>query len=228
MRRDVKTYLTRCEIVYKPITISVVMGLLFWGCMIDHQFVNELEGGTVLKGYVPCNKDGHVIGRSGVTIANGFDIGQYTAAQLRKMFLIPVGTYRQCIEPLHPYTEVKGQAAYELLKKYPLSITRNCAEIIEGYVRHYHTMLTMNDWNRGVPVSFGKLPDRVQTVLFSLGYNFGPTLSVSLPQTFRIFRACAIKNDYREAVAWLQKFPSKNPELKSRRLKEAQYLAAIV
>ena len=49
-------------------------------------FVRDKEGGQWSKGYVPQDKDGVAIGRSGVTIGSGFDIGQHNAYELGVLF----------------------------------------------------------------------------------------------------------------------------------------------
>ena len=51
--------------------------------MIDWHFIGELEGQSVLTGYVPDPE----ISASGVTIATGVDLGQLTPAELRNMAL---------------------------------------------------------------------------------------------------------------------------------------------
>ena len=45
---------------------------------VDFQFIEEQEG-FKLDGYVPLDKDGNPLGKSGVTIASGFDAGRVSA-----------------------------------------------------------------------------------------------------------------------------------------------------
>jgi len=41
--------------------------------MINWHFIEELEGAAVATGYVPLDKDGKPLGKSGVTIAGGVE-----------------------------------------------------------------------------------------------------------------------------------------------------------
>ena len=72
---------------------------------IDWTFISEREGGRKLIGYIPKSK-GNVLGRSGETIATGFDIGQYSVNDLKKMNIPD-----DLIGLLAPYCEFIGQEA---------------------------------------------------------------------------------------------------------------------
>ena len=56
------------------------------GLAVDYAFIRNHEGAAVLNGYVPQKKDGTVIGKSGVTIASGFDLGQQNSYDLNRIF----------------------------------------------------------------------------------------------------------------------------------------------
>lgn len=190
--------------------------------MIDWRFIDKLEGKTILHGYVPRNKKGEVIGKSGVTVATGFDIGQFGVRELAQLLNEPLLTR------LMPYTGSKGMEAVEILKHFPLEITLTEALQIDKAVQGKTLQTLRNDWNNKSFTKFDLLPNELQTVLFSLCYNFGAKLSKSLPKTFAIAKRCAESKDYAAIIQWLRFFPSKNPELVSRRKAEADYLLKIM
>ena len=49
---------------------------------IDWNFIQKQEGNK-LQGYVPEDAEGNPIGKSGVTIAAGFDLGQRNSSDLK-------------------------------------------------------------------------------------------------------------------------------------------------
>ena len=58
------------------------------GSQVDFAYLGRWEGGQYLHGYVPIDdKSGKVAGKSGMTIATGFDIGQKTRSELKKLHL---------------------------------------------------------------------------------------------------------------------------------------------
>lgn len=74
------------------------------------------EGGSVNKGYIPMSK-GQVIGQSGVTIGKGFDLGQFSYNDLKK-----IGVPETSLKRLSPYLGIKGTAAVKTLKQNPLKL----------------------------------------------------------------------------------------------------------
>lgn len=60
------------------------------GARVNFTFLSHCEGGQWLRGYVPVKKTtGKVIGKSGMTIATGFDVGQWYASDLRNKLKLP-------------------------------------------------------------------------------------------------------------------------------------------
>ena len=76
------------------------------------------------KAYVPKGRS-----KSGATIGIGFDIGQHSVSDLRKMGL-DSGT----IDKLTPYTMKKGQSARNFLKSNPLSLSSREVEDVNAIV----------------------------------------------------------------------------------------------
>ena len=52
---------------------------------IDWDFIAAREGKQISVGYVPVGKGGKRLGKSGMTIGTGFDLGQHTAAEIEQL-----------------------------------------------------------------------------------------------------------------------------------------------
>ncbi len=197
---------------------------------VNWQFIEALEGKNVLKGYVPVNNFGSVIGRSGVTIATGVDLGQLSKTDLIRLCSGDSPISIPLVKKLIPYLGIKGIAACSLLQKYPLEISQEEAEFL-SYKMHKRVLdrleKTWNSYKEGLITPFAELPEQVQTVLFSLAYNFGTNLPARLPNTFLAFLQGEATGDWTPAINALVHFSSVNRELISRRKKEADYLMTL-
>jgi hypothetical protein len=133
---------------------------------IDVQFVNDLEGYSN-KGYIPKDRDGNIIGNSGVTIGYGFDIGQHNAWEIEK-FDIP----NRIKTKLLPYVELVKEKAAQKLKNRPIWLSDSDLVLLDTEVKKKHIkgILRLMD---AYKVIFHKLPSCVQTGLFSVYYNYG-------------------------------------------------------
>ena len=91
------------------------------GLAVDYAFIRNHEGAAVLNGYIPQKKDGTVIGKSGVTIASGFDLGQQNSYDLNRIF--GSGDTNKTLKDLFtPYLGKQKEDAKTYLKDHPLSI----------------------------------------------------------------------------------------------------------
>ena len=52
---------------------------------INFDFIKQNEGKAITKAYIPENKDGSILGQSGVTIASGFDLGQQDITSISEL-----------------------------------------------------------------------------------------------------------------------------------------------
>lgn len=187
---------------------------------VDWDFISSLEGSLVTKGYVPVNrKTGMVIGHSGVTIATGYDIGQHSPEQIREIPLEP-----EIQKRLLPYSLLQGKPAILALRRKPLNITLDEAKIIARHTKETTLAQIEQLYKRSTGKDFAELPDAAQTVVLSLGINFGTALDRSLPNTW----ATICRRDWVGLVEKLLSFPSKNKELASRREREGVYLRSFV
>jgi len=197
---------------------------------VDWEFIKSLEGKAVLKGYVPTNNQGAVIGHSGVTIASGVDLGQIDLTDLKSAIAnAGVAPYpMHLIIKVRKYLSLQKEKAVEALKQDPLTITKEEADILDWITlsrtwrevdKHFffHTKHNLRD-----------IPSPALTVLLSLAYNFGSNLPKALPETWLIFIDCFKSQKWERFYNRLDTFPSKNPELITRRKKEAEYLKKLL
>jgi len=193
--------------------------------MIDFSFIQALEGKRVLKGYVPVDKEGKAIGKSGVTIASGVDLGQFSYKEFTDLF--PAYSDSKLFNQLYDYIGFTGDEAIARLKALPLTITEDQAIMIDSVMHDKFNRELQKHWNEAFDVKFYELPDKVKTVLFSLAWNMGVNLPKVLPHTARIFVDCYVTKCWNKAYHALFHFQCKQPQLKSRRLKEAEYLKSL-
>lgn len=87
---------------------------------INFDKLADFEGGQQLHGYIPghtlgVNHDGdRVAGKSGVTIATGFDIGQWSVSDLSFKLCLPMTLVRK----YGRFCNKRKQAAIDELEKY--------------------------------------------------------------------------------------------------------------
>ena len=84
--------------------------------LLDWPFIERLEGGIVLRGYVPTDSSGAPLGQSGVTIGSGVDLGHWSEAQLRRR-RVPADT----IDLVRPFFGLRGWKALEVARDLRLS-----------------------------------------------------------------------------------------------------------
>jgi Bacterial toxin homologue of phage lysozyme, C-term len=130
-------------------------------------YIKRHEGGTRLKGYVPLKKGDD--GKSGVTLADGFDIGQHSLEDLHRLNLST-----DLIRRLSPYLQLHGNKAKAKLAKNPLTITADEAASINNaaYPASLKSVATVYDKLRGAN-QFSKLPSQAQTAISDVYFNFG-------------------------------------------------------
>jgi len=184
---------------------------------IDFSFIQRAEG-RKLKGYVPM-RAGQVIGKSGVTVGTGVDLGQRTREEIRALE-IP----EPLKEKLTPYAERRREEAVNFLRDHPLELTDEEAEQLDVGVIHRDIRRMATKFESDSGFKFGSMPWQVQTVLASLAVNLGPNLYISIPRTWKT----AINRDWVGLFYRLDNFPSKQPELTARRKREAGLIAQLI
>lgn len=178
---------------------------------INWKFIGTLEGAEVLNGYVPDPEKS----QSGVTIATGVDLGQLSAAQLNSWAIDEALKAK-----LAPYCGRRSTAAVDYLSTHPLTITQAECEQIDAVAEADCASQVAAAYNASAHMSFADLPDRAQTVIASVAYQYG-NLKVRCPR----FWAAAVVQNWASVVAELENF---GDSYRSRRLKEAAYLRPIL
>ena len=170
--------------------------------MIDIRLIKELEGFTT-KGVVP-----HAEGsKSGVTVGIGVDLGYL------KVHRLPIP--EKLKNKLQPYVGRKGKAAQKALRTQPLFLTEEEAMMLSQLQLLRYTTFVKNYWNADAEVLWSSIPDALQTVVFSVLYQYGR------PERVPKFWAAVTDLNIPGAVNELRNFGDSYP---TRRNKEADYL----
>ena len=180
---------------------------------IDWSFIESLEGFET-RGYVPM-QDGKPLGKSGVTIASGVDIGQRSVEDLRRHRLP-----EHIIDQLAPYCGLRGADAVQVLAEHPLEMTREDAERLTRTIQGDAVDLLVKRYDAASDRPFKLLSQQAQTVIVSVSFQYGD-LARKTPNFWRQVTA----RDWPAAYANLRNF---GDAYSTRRRKEAAYLKDIV
>jgi hypothetical protein len=179
---------------------------------IDWHFIAALEGAGILTGYVPVAETSN----SGVTIASGVDLGQTGPRQIDFWPIDDALKMR-----LRLYCGLKRQDAVDFLRAHPLTISPGeCAEI-DAAVQAEQASRIAVAYDKASVVKFADLPDRAQTVIVSLAFQYGTDLAHRCPR----FWHTALAQDWPAMVRELENF---GDAYGPRRLREARHLAPLV
>jgi hypothetical protein len=184
------------------------------------KFIEEREGASVLDGYVPREKSGEPLEKSGVTIASGVDLGQ-----MGRLDVQTLGLPQTLVDKLVPYTLLRRHAAVEALEARPLRLTKDEADALDMAVRKRvaHGLALRYDAavsGRRAPL-FEELPAEAQTVLASVTFQYGSRLDLRCP----LFWRTCVAQDWKAVVAELRRFNDRYP---TRRNAEADLLERVL
>ena len=146
------------------VNITEDKGVSITQSKIDTGFITKVEG-SVLKGYVPLAGSTN----SGVTIADGFDLGQMHLSEFNQL---PITAALK--DKLMPYVGLTKYKAVAFLKAHPLTITQD--ELVQLNVIAANKILKplVTVYNKESGKSFMDLPAAAQTAIFSYAYQHGP------------------------------------------------------
>lgn len=171
---------------------------------VDWPFIHKLEGFSS-RGYVPF-ANGRPIGRSGVTIGPGIDLGQTRIKALKQM-----GLSDNLIRKLSAYVGLQKWEAYNFALRNPLTLTPDeLRELEEAYRRD-----KLSDLKSLYP-RWKTLDDAQWTVLTSVFWQYGH-LPTRTPKFWKYFT----EKQWGNLVEELENF---GDDFKTRRQKEATYL----
>lgn len=188
-----------------------------YGTKIDFAYIAKLEGDQWLRGYVPFKgKTGVVAGRSGMTVASGFDVGQWFFEDLKDMPLsLPVLTKLKPFVKPHDFRHMsRAQVAAAVGRLGPVpELLKSEADECDSAVFAAKLQSASQTWDRqhhaGVP-KYTALPSGWQTVWLSRVYQ-GQTGS---------FETLALEGSWQQAVTALRS----EPKYKERTEQEAKLL----
>jgi len=187
--------------------------------MPDHTFIEALEGFKTVA-YVPRDYRNAPLGKSGATIGAGVDLGQWTEAQLVRR----LGPDRM-IDLLRPYLGLRGWDAVRALEADPLILSERQARALSKSIRRdvEEALISMYDKaaKRLGGLRWSVLPERCQTVVMSVAYQYGPMLVKETPK----FWVQTTSGRWGDAHANLLDFKDDYP---TRRRKEAEHLAPVL
>ena len=178
---------------------------------VDFTFIKEREGYETDM-YVPVDKQGTVLGKSGPTIASGFDLGQRNENDLK-------GLSKELVTKLKPYLGKKGAAAKKYVTDNELTLTDTEVEEINKFAKKQELDRLEDKWDKSSStVKFKDLTKQQATVVASVAFQYGD-LSKKTPTFWKHVTA----GDWTKAEEELRNFGDKYP---TRRGYEADYLAA--
>ncbi len=176
---------------------------------VDFAFMAKLEGNQWLRGYVPI-RGTKVVGKSGVTIATGFDIGQWSKDQLDDIGLTPtlVAKLKPFASPHRFKGMTKAEVVAAITKIGPVpevSVTE--ANAIDEASMTSLLKTAAKNWDRlkdkAVP-AFRTLPQGWQTVWLSRTFQEGPSYPAT--KLGAAFGAAARKGDWAAAIKALKAY----------------------
>lgn len=174
---------------------------------IDFEFIRKLEGEPLLIGEVASP----VSSKSGVIIAYGFDLAEYSDTDLRKF-----GLNSTLIGKLYPYLGLVEQEASDYLADFPLELSLNEVTAIDQGFKRRALVDMVIAFNQSSPILFSKIPRCWQTVIASLEFQYG-----QLHKTCPSFWSWVSNQKWDKALMELQDF---GDEYQDRRKAEAYYI----
>ena len=193
--------------------------------MIDvpfiRQFLEEVEGKGIARGYVPKDSKGEPLGASGVTVGTGVDLGQQSRASLAQM-----GVPQPLINRLGPYLGQNRREAMYILAREPLTLPPEEVDMLDGIVHARYIDETARLFGRE---AFEAAPREAQAVAVSLHYQFGQPSRKDWPGLGNTWRNLQ-RGRYAEAAACLSDLSDWAPKhrvYRTRRNTEAALLEKI-
>jgi hypothetical protein len=199
------------------------------GTRVNFDKLADYEGGQALLGYIPGHTAGNkndgdkVAGISGVTIATGFDIGQWSVLDLSKKLDLP-----QALQDKYKRFCDKHQiTAVNELEREGLQVTKPEADETDMKVQRFHLIAAVGSWDTSAKPykAFRDLTMAQQTVILSRTYHQGtgmPKKHIS-----KAFYSAAQSGDWDAAIKALRNYGGgKIPKWYQTRVnQEADYLA---
>tara|TARA_R110000803_G_scaffold159001_1_gene223210 strand:+ start:12681 stop:13454 length:774 start_codon:yes stop_codon:yes gene_type:complete len=184
---------------------------------IDWNFIGVLEGSRI-NGYIPKDKKGKILGKSGVTIGTGVDLGSKNAAYFSKLD-------KSIRDKIAPYYGLKGTEADNKLKAQPLGLTKDEVTKINKITKESELNVIKKRWKSStktatVPKDFDDLPKWMATPVVSALFQYGANSSPSLWRAVTSGDVPAIEKELRSFT--------NTGDYQTRRDAEADYLTGTL
>ena len=202
----------------------------------DWEFIHKLEGTRTLA-YVPLVKGTtKPIGNSGVTIATGFDLGQWSERDFNQLEIHPPERKDRLKELFRPFFGATKETAIARLHEVTL---RRGHTVISDDDAHAIDMALRKHFHHGIraayerdridtSLSFDDLPGEAQTVLVSVAFNRGLNLRGARPEFWKLVVGQDWPAAARHLRDWGKEYEARGLlGLKNRRDKEATLLERI-
>jgi hypothetical protein len=183
---------------------------------IDWDFIAKREG-TRTKVYVPVDKDDNVLGKSGPTIASGFDLGQINQVEFDAYGFSP-----SIQNKLSKFVGKIGNSAKNFVDANPCHLTDEEVREVNHKVKPHYAEKAESFYNDKLPVNgkrFKSLSREIQTSFVSVYFQYG---------TAKILRGKLIDEDLVGAVDTLLHFTTKSSPVRKKGTNEVtevmQYL----
>ena len=133
---------------------------------VDWNFVREREG-FKLKGYVPKDKKGKALDKSGVTLGAGVDLGGKTKEYFKDLD-------EKTLNKISPYFGKKGKTAVDYLTKNPLTLDKDEVAAIGKITKSSELTKIKARYDKDVGKgAFDKLTEAQQTHVVSPLFQYG-------------------------------------------------------
>jgi len=138
------------------------------GIKLDTNFLKKVEGFET-NAYVPIDKQTKkALDKSGVTIASGIDLGQWSEKELKNL-KVP----QPILNKLKPYLGKTKDSAIKFLANNPLSLPEAEAVELNNIFKTHFAEKIASRFNKDSNIKFEDLPSEVQTPLISVGFQYG-------------------------------------------------------
>lgn len=167
-----------------------------------------MEDGEVI------HEKGDVMGRSGVTISTGIDLGQQSKSGTRAVIDAYINkegnednvSVDALMKKLSPYFGLQKQDAVDALAKTPLSVTLDEAQLLAhafGFNTQKKAAQQFNDNNKK-EMDFKMLPEEAQTVIVDFVYQYWLSEDGGVRSTFWKY---VYNGEWKKLADWLKSEP---------------------
>ena len=139
---------------------------------IDYDLIGRLEG-NVLEANVPDPTGS----KSGVTVGTGIDLGARTREDFAGF------ENQELLDRFNQYFGLQGMEAFNYEDANPLTITQEESDALNAFIKGQSTQRLRSNFEKTFGMDLADLPPELQTVVASIGYQYGPSFMIDNPDT---------------------------------------------